>query len=81
MRTTIDKAGRVVLPKAYRDRLGLRPGQELDIDESDSGVVITPVVIEPTILEKSGGPVVVSGESCVVLTDEMVRELLESGRP
>ena len=27
MRTTIDKAGRLVIPKALRDRLGLRPGE------------------------------------------------------
>ena len=27
MRTTIDKAGRLVVPKALRDRLGLSPGE------------------------------------------------------
>lgn len=26
MRTTIDKAGRLVIPKQLRDRVGLRPG-------------------------------------------------------
>ena len=30
METTIDAAGRVVIPKAIRDRLGIRPGQVLD---------------------------------------------------
>lgn len=27
MRTTIDKAGRVVIPKPLRDAIGLRPGE------------------------------------------------------
>ncbi len=31
MRTTIDKAGRVVIPKQMRDDLGLRAGTEVDI--------------------------------------------------
>lgn len=35
MRTTIDKAGRLVIPKPLRDRLGIRPGEvELSIDGS-----------------------------------------------
>jgi AbrB family looped-hinge helix DNA binding protein len=35
MRTTIDKAGRVVIPAPIRDRLGLRPGQvELTVEGS-----------------------------------------------
>jgi len=31
MRTTIDKAGRVVIPAAVRARAGLRPGTSLDV--------------------------------------------------
>ena len=35
MRTTIDKAGRIVVPKALRDELSLTPGQELEISAVD----------------------------------------------
>lgn len=31
MKTTIDKAGRVVIPAAIRARVGLTPGAELDV--------------------------------------------------
>ena len=38
MRSTIDKAGRVVIPAAIRDRAGLTPGSELEITEDEHGV-------------------------------------------
>ena len=31
MRTTIDKAGRVVIPAAVRAKVGLQPGAEIDV--------------------------------------------------
>ena len=43
MRTTIDKAGRLVIPKEIRDEAGLGPGVELDIDYRDGQVLIEPV--------------------------------------
>ena len=36
---TIDKAGRLVLPKPVRDRLGLRPGAELELRVEADGVL------------------------------------------
>jgi len=38
MRTTIDKAGRVVIPAALRERAGFTPGSELEITEDEVGI-------------------------------------------
>jgi AbrB family looped-hinge helix DNA binding protein len=38
MKTTIDAAGRVVIPVAVRRRAGLKPGTELNVVLEDSGV-------------------------------------------
>ena len=38
MRTTIDKAGRVVIPAAVRERAGMSPGTELEISVDEFGV-------------------------------------------
>ena len=42
MTITIDKAGRIVLPKSVRDRLGLSAGSELELDEVDDAIVLKP---------------------------------------
>ena len=38
MKTTIDKAGRVVIPAAVRERAGLSPGSEIEITEDELGI-------------------------------------------
>lgn len=35
VRTTIDKAGRIVIPLELRDRLALKPGTELELSVGD----------------------------------------------
>ena len=42
MRTTIDRAGRVVIPKALRDQLGLAPG-EIEVTTDGAALRIEPV--------------------------------------
>jgi AbrB family looped-hinge helix DNA binding protein len=42
MVTTIDKAGRVVIPAALRERAGLRPGTSLEITLDEFGVRLQP---------------------------------------
>ncbi len=39
-RVTIDKGGRIVIPKAFRDALGLRNGDLLVVEKQDSDIVI-----------------------------------------
>ena len=41
--TTIDGAGRIVVPKALRDALGLTPGTELEIMAADGLLEISPL--------------------------------------
>ncbi len=50
MRTTIDKAGRVVIPAALRERAGLSPGSELEITEDDLGVRLERVAAGPRLV-------------------------------
>lgn len=39
---TIDRAGRMVLPKRVRERLGLGPGDALDLEVLADGVILRP---------------------------------------
>lgn len=50
MRTTIDKAGRVVIPAALRDRAGLVPGTALEVTADDTGIRIERVAPGPKLV-------------------------------
>jgi AbrB family looped-hinge helix DNA binding protein len=43
MRTTIDKAGRLVIPRQLRDRIGLSGGGEVELELDGAAVRIEPV--------------------------------------
>ena len=50
MRTTIDKAGRVVIPAAVREKAGLAPGTALEITVDDTGVRLERVAPGPKLV-------------------------------
>jgi AbrB family looped-hinge helix DNA binding protein len=50
MRTTIDKAGRVVIPAAIRERSGLTPGSELEVSEDETGIRLERVASGPRLV-------------------------------
>ncbi|MDH4163062.1 MAG: AbrB/MazE/SpoVT family DNA-binding domain-containing protein [Nitrospirota bacterium] len=54
MKTTVDRFGRVVVPKDIRDRLGLRPGSELEIDEKGNEIILKSAEREPALMVKEG---------------------------
>ena len=47
MTLKIDKAGRIVLPKHLRERLQLRAGSSLEVEERPEGLVLRPVGQKP----------------------------------
>jgi len=80
MLTTIDGAGRLVVPKALRDELGLAAGQELELRAVD-GRLEAEVPATPMRLEKRDGDLVaVTDAEMPRLTPELVRETLEQTR-
>jgi AbrB family looped-hinge helix DNA binding protein len=54
MVTTIDKAGRVVIPASVRQRLGLRAGTELSVTVDEASVTLAPVVEPPRLVRHKG---------------------------
>jgi len=50
MRTTIDKAGRVVIPATIRDRARLVAGSELEIREDELGIRLERVAPGPRLV-------------------------------
>lgn len=73
----MDSMGRVVIPKALRDELGLAPGTEIDVSRFGGGVHIEPGS-RTARLEREGKYMVVVGEG--TLTDEQMFALIDAGR-
>lgn len=80
MRTTIDSAGRIVVPKVLRAALNLTAGQALEIRVGDGRLEIE-VAATPMTLQKRGKNVVAVPETELPkLTADAVRETLEQIR-
>lgn len=68
MRTTIDKAGRLVVPKSLRDQLGLSPG-EVEVSADGASLRVEPVTEEA--VEKDGDWLVIPGSGQNVTADQI----------
>ena len=54
MKLKMDAAGRIVVPKPLRERLGLRPDTELEAVEQSGGVLLRPVEQRPSLVKVDG---------------------------
>lgn len=76
---SLDKAGRVVLPKDLRDRLRLEAGDELLVEETGEEIILRPVRAEPT-LKKERGVWVYQGQSRAERSNESLPDLIDAAR-
>jgi len=77
MRATIDRAGRLVIPRPLRDRIGLAHGGEVELELDGAAVRIEPV--SGRALKDIDGLLVIpaTGQR---LTKAAVRELIDADR-
>lgn len=77
MKSTVDAVGRIVVPKALRDALGLTPGSTVDISRYGSGLQLVPTGRVARLVEESG-VLVATGETSI--DDDDVFALIDAGR-
>lgn len=80
MLVKIDAAGRIVVPKAVRDQLGLRAGTEVELDLVDDRIEITVERPRATIQIRNGLPVIVPSQDTQPLSNDDVLALIDAVR-
>ncbi len=80
MKTTIDKAGRVVIPAPARAQAGLRPGTELEVVVEDFAVRLMRHVAGPTIVRVGGRLVARPTVAAKDITPVDIARLIEEER-
>lgn len=77
---TVDKAGRVVIPKALREELRLEPGDSLEMERLGEAITLRPVRGSDPLTRKQGVWVFHSGQPLSAsATDVVLRQVRENG--
>jgi AbrB family looped-hinge helix DNA binding protein len=77
MRATIDKAGRLVIPRVLRDRIGLADGGDVELELDGAAVRIEPV--SGTDLREANGLLFIPATDTPI-SGTAVRELIDADR-
>ena len=80
IQTTIDSAGRLVLPKAVRDEAGILPGMVLKITLEEGRIEIEPVAREVQVVQKGPLRIAVPQEEGALLSVDTVAQTLRELR-
>ena len=76
MKTTIDKAGRVVVPKAVREAARLRPGTRIQFRVREGRIEIEPIPLDVVLEERGSAVVAVPRGERPLLTATEVEETI-----
>ena len=79
-RLTLDKAGRIVLPKPVREKLRIAPGDELELKTLDDQISLRPLRGTAQLRKKLGVWVFDSGEPLLAATVEETVEKIRLER-
>ena len=77
MRATIDPSGRLVIPKALREAVGITEG-EVELIQDGTGVRVEPITDDNLVEED--GRLVIPGTGTRALDDDEVRRLRDAGQ-
>jgi AbrB family looped-hinge helix DNA binding protein len=82
-RVTVDRAGRILLPKAVRKDMHLEAGDKLEIEATGQEITLRPIPDGPALIKKRGvwvlrgtGPISTAETNAVV---EQIRREREEG--
>jgi AbrB family looped-hinge helix DNA binding protein len=77
-RLTIDRGGRIVIPKTVREELHLEPGDSLELESAGEQITLRPVRGTAPLKKEHGVWVFHSGQSLsATATDEMLEKIRE----
>ena len=80
MRVTVDRVGRIVIPKGLRDQLGLQAEDELDATIDGHAIRLEPRQATGRVVVDRNGIAVLRSVGDGKLTDRMVRDLRDAER-
>ncbi len=80
MRIAIDSVGRLVVPKALRDELGITGATELEIEARDGVIELAVPDVSARVEQRPGGVVITTDVQMKPLTVEDVRAAIDRAR-
>ena len=81
IQTILDRFGRIVIPKKIREDFDLKAGTQIQIEENEKSIILTPIHGEPNLRMKdgvlvfSGTPLEDLGEALVKHREERLKTI------
>ena len=77
MEVAVDSVGRLMVPKVFRDALGITPGSKVDVSAYGAGLQIIPGRRAAGLVRENGRLVI---DSDTPVTDDQMFALIDAGR-